>query len=57
MCIPGIWLLCGLVKSLKSSHKEALKNPFLCDDYSDLKSPASNHRPDRHLVISVVYDT
>ena len=36
----------GLVRSLKSSHKEALKKPLLCEDYSDLTSPTSNHVPD-----------
>ena len=32
MSIPDIWLLVGLVRSLKSSHKEALKKPLLCED-------------------------
>ena len=25
------------------SHKEAVKKPLLCEDYSDLTSPTSNH--------------
>ena len=33
------WFLVGLVRSLKSSQKEALKKPLLCEDYSDLTSP------------------
>ena len=36
------WLLVGLVRSLKSSHKEALDKPLLCEDYRDLTSPTSN---------------
>ena len=52
-----IWLLVGLVRSLKSSHKEALKKPLLCEDYSDLTSPTSNKIPDIHITVSVVYDT
>ena len=39
------WLLVGLVRSLKSSNKEALRKPLLCEDYSDLTSPTSNQRP------------
>ena len=27
------WLLVGLVRSLKSSHKEALTKPLLCEVY------------------------
>ena len=27
------WLLVGLVRSLKSSHKEALRKPLLCEVY------------------------
>ena len=53
----GISLLLWLVRSLKSSNKEALWKPLLCEDYSDLTSPTSNHMPDVHLSISVVYDT
>ena len=30
------WLLVGLVRSLKSSHKEALRNFLLCEDYNAL---------------------
>ena len=37
--------LVGLVMLLKSSHKE------------DLTSPTSNHMPDIHTAVSVVYDT
>ena len=37
-------------KSLKSSHKEALKKPLLCEDYSDLIQ-------DIDIAVSVVYDT
>ena len=39
-------MLVGLVRSLKSSHKEALKKTLLCEDYSDLTSPISNKIPD-----------
>ena len=42
------WLVVGLVRSLKSSHKEALRKPLLSKDYSDLTSPTSNHIPDIH---------
>ena len=52
-----IWLLGGLVMSLKSSLKEALKKIILCEDYSDLTSPTSNTIPDIHKAVSVVYDT
>ena len=51
------WLLVGLVRSLKSSHKEALRKPLLCEDYNDLTSPTSNQIPDIHITVSVVYDT
>ena len=44
-------------KSLKSSHKEALKKPLLCEDYSDLTSPTSNQIQDIDIAVSVVYDT
>ena len=37
------WLLVGLMRSLKSSHKEAVEKPLLCKDYNDLTSPTSNH--------------
>ena len=50
------WLLVGLVRSLKSSHKEALKT-LLCEDYNDLTSPTSNKIADIHTAVSVVYDT
>ena len=50
-------LLVGLVRSLKSSHKEAQRNSLLCEDYNDLTSPTSNQIPDIHIVVSVVYDT
>ena len=53
----SICLLVRLVSSLKSSHKELLKKPLLCEDYSDLTSPTSNQMPDIHIAVSVVYDT
>ena len=52
-----IWLLVGLVRSLKYSNKEALKKPLLCEDWSDLTSPTSNHIPDIDITVSVVYGT
>ena len=51
------WLLVGLVRSLKSPKKEALMNPLLCEDGSDLTSPTSNQIPDIRIAVSVVYDT
>ena len=46
------------------SQNERLKNMnmdgqmiLLCEDYSDLTIPTSNHMPDIHLFISVVYGT
>ena len=51
------WLLAVLVRSLKSSHKGALKKPLLCEDYSDVTSPASNRIPDIDIAVSVVYVT
>ena len=51
------WFLVGLVRSLKSSHKEALRKLLLCEDYNDLTSPTSNQLPDIHMAVSVVYDT
>ena len=51
------WLLVGHVKSLKSSHKEALRKLLLCEDYNDLTSPTSNRITDIHIVVSDVYDT
>ena len=51
------WLLVGLVRSLKYSHKEALRKLLLCEDYNDLKSQTSNQIPDIHITVSVVYDT
>ena len=33
------WLHVGLVRSLKSPHKEALMELLLCEDYNDLTSP------------------
>ena len=50
------WLLVGLVRSLKSLHKEALKKPLLCKDYSDLTSPTSNHIQGIYIVVSVAYE-
>ena len=51
------WLLVVRVRSLKPSHKEALKKPLLIEDYSDLTSPTSNHMLDIDTAVSVVYDT
>ena len=51
------WLLVGLVRSLKSSHKEALRKLLLCEDYNDLTSPTRNQIPDIPIAVSVVYDT
>ena len=51
MCISGIWLLVGFVRSLKSSHKRGFFSASLCEDFSDLTSPTSNHI---HLAISDV---
>ena len=51
------WLLAGLVRSLKSSHKEAVKKTLLCEDFSDLTSPTSNQIPDIHIAVSVLYGT
>ena len=51
------WLLVGLVRSLKSSHKEALRKILLCEDYNDLTSPTSNQIPGIHKAVSIVYDT
>ena len=51
------WLLVGLVRSLKSSHKEALRKLLLCEDYNDLTSPTSNQIPDIHIAVSMVFDT
>ena len=51
------WLLVGLVISLNSSDKEALKRPLLCKDYSDPTCPTRNNKPNIHTAVSVVYDT
>ena len=51
------WLLVELVRSLKSSHKEALKKPLLFEDQSDNTSPTSNHLKDIDIVVSFVYDS
>ena len=51
------WFLVGLVRSLKSSHKEALRKFLLCEDYNDLTRPISIQKPDIHTADSVVYDT
>ena len=51
------WLLVGLMRSHKSSQKEALRKPLLCEDYNDLTSPTSNQIPDKHIAVSVVHDT
>ena len=47
----------GLVRSLKSSHKEAVEKPLLCEVYSDLVRPTSNHISDIYIYVSVVYGT
>ena len=51
------WLLVGLVRSLKSSHKEALRKLLLCEDSNNLTSPTSNQIPYIHIAVSVLYDT
>ena len=51
------WLLVGLVRSMNSSHIEALRRHLLCEDNSDLTSPTSNQIPDIHIAVTVVYDT
>ena len=51
------WLLVGLVRSLKSSHKEALRKLLLCEDYNDITSPTSKQIPDIHIAVSVIYGT
>ena len=48
-----IWLLVWLVRSLKSSNKEALRKHPLCENYSSI----SNQIPDIHNAVSVVNDT
>ena len=50
-------LLVGLVRSLKSSHKEALRKLLLCEDYNDITIPSSNQIPYIHIAISIVYDS
>ena len=45
------WLLVGLVRSLESSNKEALRKLLLCRDYNDLTSPISNQIPDIHIAV------
>ena len=49
-----LWLLVGLVRSLKSSHKAALKDPLLFEDQSDLTSPSSNHILDTDIAVSAL---
>ena len=49
-------LLVGVVRSLKSSDKEALRELVLCEDYNDLTSPTSNHISDIFIYVSVVYE-
>ena len=51
------WLLVGLARSLKSSHKEALLKLLLCEDYNDLTSPTSNQITDIYIAVSVKYGT
>ena len=43
LCIYSIWLLVGLVRSLLSSQKRGFFGASLCEDFSDLTSPISNH--------------
>ena len=50
------WLLVGLVRSLESLHKEALRKLLLCEDYIDLTSPTSSQLPDMNISVSVVND-
>ena len=50
------WLLVGLVRSLKSSHKEALRKLLLCEDYNDLTSPYNNQIPCIHIAF-LLYTT
>ena len=52
-----LWLLVGLMKSPKSSHREAMKKPLLFQDYSDLTSPTGDHIADIDIAVSVVYMT
>ena len=52
MSIYGIWLLVGLVRSPSSSHKRDFFSASLCEDFSDITIPTSNH-----IHISVEYDT
>ena len=40
-----------------TTEKEALKKPLLCEDYSDLTSPTSNHILDIDIAVSDVYNT
>ena len=47
-----IWLLVGLVRSLKFFHKEVVKKVLLCEDYSDLTSPTGNQIPDIHNILN-----
>ena len=47
VCISGIWLLVGLVMTLKSSNKRVFLSVSLCENFSDLTIPTSNHK---HLV-------
>ena len=50
------WLLVGLVRSLKSTHR-AQRILLLCEDNNDLTSPTSNHIQDIHTAVSIVFDT
>ena len=43
-------------ESLKTSHEKAVKKTLLCEDYSGLTSPTSNHIPDKDITVSVVYN-
>ena len=51
-----LWLLVGLMRSLKSSHKEALTETLLWYK-SDITSPTSNHIPDIDTTVYIVYNT
>ena len=52
-----LWLLVGLVRSLKSSYKEAVKKPLLCEDKSDLTSLTRNQISNIDIDVYFVYDT
>ena len=54
---PGVHLICLVaehVRLLKSSHKEALKKPLLCEKFT---RTTSNHIHVIHFAVSVVLET